>query len=259
MKKFVLLIVGLVFLATSTAGCSAVSAEESANAKWFSQTLREGSRLANAKDSQGYDHEKEFPANHCVQQGWYDQPWLFEDHFNSCVELAEAAIIHSAPNFPSQACMTMPEKSHQQLQCIYDAEFPVVKALSERRRDEWEKKYKQDEKEAAAMEVQEAKEKAADKAITPTILKAIAVYHPNSDAERRQVAIYVSCKYDDHQAGYRVSLREYTKASQKGVRDAEERFDNGRYAICNQSATDGDDPDPEWVDDDGGEDTNAPR
>jgi len=240
LKKLVPWIIGLVVLLTAVIGTInffSAKQEEAKLVKWFASTQR---YYGHTKRSQFEDYYYgSSSVERCVKPtgGSWSEDFQFVDDFNECVKTAEQRMVPLDAKLPSEACFALPEKSRQALECIVAAERPVL--IEKAKRDQ-EEQDAADAKREAELKAQEAKEKAADKAITPAVLSAIAAQHPNSDTERRQVAIVVSCKYDDRTAGYRVSLSEYTKASQSGVNDVVERFDDGRYAICNQQqASDG--------------------
>jgi hypothetical protein len=246
MKKFVPLIIGLTVVGIVIGAFCFFAAknEEAANAKWFYTTSRA------SVDSQW----RRLPSGSvCVRMESYET-YEFELDFDACVTFAEKGFVERGEALPYETCRAFGEKSRAQLECILKAEVPLIAEYSreyQKQEEAWEKRREAMKKAHEAEEkAQEAKRKIADKAITPTILKSIAVLRPNSDTERRQAAIYVSCNYDDGTAGYRVSLGEYVKASQKGVRRVEERFIDGRQAICNQLQAD---EDEEWLDDDGGD------
>lgn len=238
MKKFVPLVIGLMIVGIVIGAFCFFSAknEEAANAKWFYT-----SSLARSYPPAGYP-----PSIVCAHRESYDT-YAFDSDFAACVRSIEKALVEQGEVLPYDTCQAFREKSREQLDCILKAEAPLIAKYNREAQERREAEMKAYE---AREKAREAKEKMADKAIASTILKSIAVLHPSSDTERRQAAIYVSCKYGDETAGYRVSLREYTKASQKGVRRIEERFIDGRYAICNQLEADDDE---EWVDGDGGD------
>jgi len=235
LKKLVPWIIGFVILLTAVIGTInffSAKQEEAKLAKWFASTQR---YYGHTKYSQIEDYYYgSSSVERCIKPagGSWSEDVQFVDDFNECVKTAEERMVPIDAKLPSEACFAMPEKSRQALECIVAAERPVLVEKAKRDKQEQDAA---DAKREAEQKAQEAKDKAADKAITPTILSAIAAQHPTSDTERRQATIMVSCKYDDRTAGYRVSLSEYTKASQRGVNDVTDRFDDGRYAICTQS------------------------